>query len=94
MPSDTEVRNDTGRAGERVNVVLRASSLRPDRAGPIRGTIVGRRFGGDHVLLRVAVDDAPVLHVEARWSELPWVGQDVTLAVEPGGLHVIVVGVG
>jgi thiamine transport system ATP-binding protein len=76
-------------AGGIISVVLRASSLRPDPAGPIRGIVIGRRFGGDHVLLRVAVGDAPVLHVEARWSVLPSVGQDVALAVEAGGLHVI-----
>ena len=77
-----------------VSVLLRASGLRPDPSGPIRGTVIGRRFGGDHVLLRVAVGDAPVLHVEARWSELPSVGEDVALAVEPGGLHVIGMDVG
>jgi thiamine transport system ATP-binding protein len=88
VPSGTDV------ASRPVSVLLRASSFRPDPAGPIRGTVVGRRFGGDHVLLRVAVGDAPTLDVEARWVVLPSVGDDVTLAVEPGGLQVIGVDVG
>jgi thiamine transport system ATP-binding protein len=72
-----------------VSVVLRPASLRPDPAGPIRGTVATRRFGGDHVLLGVAVGDAPVLHVEARWAELPAIGDPIGLGVEAAGLHVI-----
>jgi len=75
--------------GLRVTVVLRASSLQPDPAGPIHGTVASRRFGGDHVLLGVDVGSRPLLHVEARWAELPSVGDAVALDVEPGGLHVI-----
>jgi thiamine transport system ATP-binding protein len=78
-----------GEVGRHVTVVLRASSLRPDPGGPISGVVTGRRFAGDHVLLRVQVADAPILHVEARWAELPAVGDHLVLGVEPGGLHVI-----
>jgi thiamine transport system ATP-binding protein len=75
--------------GRRVTVVLRASSLDPDPDGPIHGTVASRRFGGDHVLLGVDVGSGALLHVEARWAQLPSVGDAVALDVEPGGLHVI-----
>jgi len=57
--------------------------------GPIHGQVVARRFRGDHVLLTVAVGDAPPLHVEAREGDLPSVGDAVTLTVLEGGMHVI-----
>jgi thiamine transport system ATP-binding protein len=77
-----------GDADRRLTVVLRASGLRPDPNGPIRGLVRSRRFGGDHVLLAVDVGATP-LHVEARWGDVPAVGDAVALAVEPDALHVI-----
>jgi thiamine transport system ATP-binding protein len=73
----------------RMTVVLRASGLRPDPDGPIRGRVTSRRFAGDHVLLGVDIGHGPRLHVEARWAALPSVGDAIALAVDPGGLQVI-----
>jgi thiamine transport system ATP-binding protein len=72
-----------------VTVVLRPAALVASSEGPIRGKVVARRFRGDHVLLTVAVGDAPPLHVEAREGDLPSVGDAVTLTVLEGGMHVI-----
>ena len=72
-----------------VTVVLRPAALVPVADGPIRGRVGARRFRGDHVLLIIEVEDAPALHVEAREGELPAVGQEITLALRPGGAHVI-----
>jgi hypothetical protein len=68
---------------------LRAGDVVLDAAGTIHGRVTGRRFGGDHVLLVVEVPGAPGLEVEARGDRLPPVGADVTLAVLPGGAHLI-----
>ena len=90
VPVDESRRVDrTDGPARAVSVVLRPSSLRPDPDGPIRGTVATRRFGGDHVLLGVDVAEGPLLHVEARWAELPAIGDPVALEVEPAGLHVI-----
>jgi thiamine transport system ATP-binding protein len=89
--------------GDAVTIVLRAGHLQPMEGGPIEGRVTSRRFGGDHVLLGVGVgvdegvDDgsgvgvgrAPILYAEARWDRLPAVGETVTLAVDPRGIHVI-----
>lgn len=72
-----------------VTVVLRPAAIVPEAGGPISGRLSARRFRGDHVLLVVAVEGAPPLHVEAREGELPAVGELVQLAVRPGGVHVI-----
>ena len=72
-----------------VTVVLRPAALVPASDGPIRGRVAARRFRGDHVLLLVEVAGAPTLHVEAREGDLPAVGDDITLALRPGGAHVI-----
>lgn len=77
------------RAEGEVAVVLRASSLTADPAGPIHGRVVARRFRGDHVLLLVEVAAAPTLHVEARGGDLPAVGEEIGLSVPPGGAYVI-----
>jgi thiamine transport system ATP-binding protein len=70
-------------------VVLRPAALVAAAEAPIRGRVSARRFRGDHVLLIVDVAGAPPLHVEARDDRLPEVGQDVALAVRPGGAHVM-----
>jgi thiamine transport system ATP-binding protein len=72
-----------------VAVVLRAPTLVGDPAGPIQGRVAARRFRGDHVLLLVDVPGAPALHVEARDADLPAVGEEIGLAVQPGGAYVI-----
>jgi thiamine transport system ATP-binding protein len=72
-----------------VTVVLRPAALVAAVDGPIRGRVASRRFRGDHVLLVVAVGEAAELHVEARDGDLPGVGDDITLAVLPGGVHII-----
>ncbi len=76
-------------ASSSVTVVLRPSGLVAAGHGPIRGRVVARRFRGDHVLLAVAVGEAPLLQVEAREDDLPSVGDALSLAVSPGGVHVI-----
>jgi thiamine transport system ATP-binding protein len=70
-------------------VVLRAGDVVLDAAGPIHGRVTRRRFGGDHVALMVQVPGAPTLEVEAHGDGLPPVGADVSLAVLPGGAHLI-----
>jgi thiamine transport system ATP-binding protein len=72
-----------------VAVVLRAAGFVANAAGPVRGRIASRRFGGDHVLYTVTVADAPPLQVEARGGEWPAVGQAITLQPLPGSVHVI-----
>jgi thiamine transport system ATP-binding protein len=67
-------------------VLLRPEAFAPDPSGPIRGTIVTRTFRGDHMRLRVAVDGAPPLELDARWDALPGVGDPVALRVEPRGV--------
>jgi hypothetical protein len=61
----------------------------PAADGPIRGRVGARRFRGDHVLLLIEVEGAPLLHAEAREGDLPAVGQDISLTLRPGGAHVI-----
>jgi thiamine transport system ATP-binding protein len=73
-----------------VTVVLRPAALVAVTDGPISGRVSTRRFRGDHVLLLIDVPRAPTLHVEAREGELPAVGAPITLALRPGGAHVIV----
>ncbi len=79
----------SGAADGEVTVVLRPAALVAVSDGPIRGCVAARRFRGDHVQLLVEVDGAPILHVEAREGELPAVGDHISLALRPGGAHVI-----
>jgi thiamine transport system ATP-binding protein len=72
-----------------VSVVLRPAALVPAADGPIHGRLQARRFRGDHVLLLVEVEGAPLLHVEAREGDLPAVGTEIALLLRPGGAHVI-----
>ena len=70
----------------------RAAAGRPggrDPTAPSAAACAARRFRGDHVQLLVEVDGAPILHVEAREGELPAVGDHISLALRPGGAHVI-----
>jgi len=81
-------------ADDEVVVVLRAACLVPveDASEPrptIAGTVSGRRFRGDHVLLIVDVPGAPPLHVEAREGSLPAVGEPIRLRVLDASAHVI-----
>jgi thiamine transport system ATP-binding protein len=78
-----------GVADGAVTVVLRPAALVATSEGPIRGRVGARRFRGDHVLLLIAVEGAPTLHVEAREGDLPAVGEDIRLTLRPGGAHVI-----
>ena len=80
----------SGAADGEVTVVLRPAALVAVSDGPITGRVAARRFRGDHVQLLVEVDHAPILHVEAREGELPAVGDRISLALRPGGAHVIV----
>ena len=75
-----------------VTVVLRPAALVATSDGPIRGRVSARRFRGDHVLLLIAVGDAPALHVEAREGELPAVGDEIALSLRRGGAHIIEAG--
>ena len=72
-----------------VTVVLRPAALVTAPLGPIRGRVAARHFRGDHVQLVVEAGSATPLQVEAREGELPAVGDEVRLAVLPGGAHVI-----
>jgi thiamine transport system ATP-binding protein len=83
---------DIGAAGgEEVTVVVRSSAIALASGGSIRGRVSSRRFGGDHVLLTIAVEreGAQPLFVEARGLSLPAVGDAVELDIEPAGVHVI-----
>jgi thiamine transport system ATP-binding protein len=88
LPASAVDPGSSGPAGL-VAVVLRAPTLVGDPAGPIRGRVAARRFRGDHVLLLVDVPGAPTLHVEAREADLPAVGEEIGLSVQPGGAYVI-----
>ena len=72
-----------------VMVVLRPEGLVPAAEGSIRGIVRGRRFRGDHVLLQVAVGEAPWLSVEARGDALPGIGDELSLHVRPGAVHIM-----
>jgi thiamine transport system ATP-binding protein len=72
-----------------VTVVIRPDALSLAAAGPIGGVVAARRFRGDHVLITLAVADAPDLELELRGSPLPAVGDAVTLAVDPSGVTLI-----
>jgi thiamine transport system ATP-binding protein len=84
LPADVE-----GPNGAELAVVLRPDGLVAVSDGPIRGRVASRRFRGDHLLVGVEVTGAPSLQVEVRGGELPAVGEDVSLAILPGGAHVI-----
>ena len=71
------------------SIFLRPDAFTPQTDGPIRGTVTGRLFRGDHVRLRLAIPDAPPLEIEARWTPLPAVGDELALAVDPGGVVVL-----
>jgi thiamine transport system ATP-binding protein len=72
-----------------VSVMLRAAGLATVADGPIHGLVVGRRFGGDHVLFTVQVPGAPDLQVEARGGDWPAVGQAITLRPLPESVHLM-----
>jgi thiamine transport system ATP-binding protein len=80
---------DQAMAGLEVTVVLRPDGLLPMADGAISGVVGARRFRGDHVLLEIAVPDAPPLHVEVRGNELPAVGETIALGVAADGVHII-----
>jgi len=68
-------------------LVVRPDALRLAEMGPVSGTVMARRFRGDHVLLTLAVGlGAPLLEVEARGAPLPAVGDRVSVAVDPVGV--------
>ncbi|MFV2063115.1 MAG: ABC transporter ATP-binding protein [Chloroflexota bacterium] len=72
-----------------VVVVLRPAGLVPEVDGPIKGVVEERRFRGDHVLLSVAVGDAPTLFVEAREGLPAAVGDSIALGLREGAAHII-----
>ena len=72
-----------------LTVVLRPEALSVAAGGPISGMVTARRFRGDHVLITVAVADAPDLELELRGAPLPAVGDAVSLAVDPRGVILI-----
>jgi thiamine transport system ATP-binding protein len=79
----------SGVVGPEVTVVLRSGDLVLSPDGPIVGTLVSRRFRGDHVLLGVEVPGAPPLQVETRDGSLPGVGEAVRLRAVRDRIHVI-----
>jgi thiamine transport system ATP-binding protein len=76
-------------AGRHVTVVVKPGGLTPAPEGVIGGTVTGRRFRGDHVLLSVATGPGASLSVEARRGWLPALGDRVRLALDAEAVHVI-----
>ena len=55
----------------------------------VAATVTSRRFQGDHLRLGVEADTGQRLHVPAWRGHLPDVGDQVTLAVEVAGIHLL-----
>jgi len=78
-------------------VVLLLDALRlTDRLHPaepeeveLDGEVVGRRFAGDHLRVRVRTQRGPELTVPVWRGEAPQVGDTVTLALHPSSVRVL-----
>ena len=70
-------------------VLVRPDGVRPDAAGTLEGTVVGRTFAGAHTRVRVAVDGAPALDLDlpGPGTEAPDVGGVVRLRVAAEAVH-------
>ncbi|MEO7118975.1 MAG: ABC transporter ATP-binding protein [Candidatus Limnocylindrales bacterium] len=74
------------------DVVIRPDAFAPDEGGTIRGRVKERIFRGDHDRVRLAIDGAPPLEVDARWSPSPAIGEALVLRVDPAGVAVLPTG--
>jgi thiamine transport system ATP-binding protein len=66
---------------------LVATTALADHELAVPGTVVGRRFAGDHTVLTVRADAGPVLAVPVWRAIPPEVGATVTVALDPSRLH-------
>jgi thiamine transport system ATP-binding protein len=71
--------------GER-RVLLRPEAFEPLASGPICGVVEARRFRGEQVHLRLAVEGGPSLVVHADWAQVPGTGERLCVDLRPGGL--------
>lgn len=89
--------SDAGAATGTVEAVLLPEALRlaPGHQPPgddelaVAATVTTRRFQGDHLRLGVDTDTGQRLQVAAWRGQLPDVGDEVTLAIEVGGIHLL-----
>jgi thiamine transport system ATP-binding protein len=70
----------------RRRLLLRPDSIRRDPEGQLRGTVQGRTFRGERVVLHVQFPGAPLLEVRADWLDPPHIGDEVCLSVDPAGV--------
>jgi thiamine transport system ATP-binding protein len=75
----------------RASVMLPSSALRLDPVGSLAGTVIGRRFRGDHreVVIRLAAPESTELELEVRGGTAPSVGDPVRVSINPE--HVVVI---
>ena len=72
-----------------VTLVLRPEALSLTKDGSVHGSIVARRFHGDHVRVVVATTVGGPLELEVRDSAVPEVGEQVFVTVDPGRVNVL-----
>jgi thiamine transport system ATP-binding protein len=70
-------------------LLLRPDALRIGAKGPIHGVVTARRFGGDHVLVTVGVDEAPSLELEVPVGSVLRIGDSVAVVVESDAIVLI-----
>jgi thiamine transport system ATP-binding protein len=72
-----------------VTVVLRPEALSLAAEGALRGTVVARRFHGDHVRVEVSTPGDAELELEVRGGSLPEIGDEVHVAIDPDRINVL-----
>jgi thiamine transport system ATP-binding protein len=70
-------------------LLVRPEGIGRQADGALRGRVAARTFRGERVLLRVEFSVAPPLEVRADWLDPPAVGEEVTLAIEPGAAQLL-----
>lgn len=88
----SDVPVDPGTPDGTHEIVVRPDAFAPDEDGTVRGRVTKRIFRGDHVRIRLAIDGAPPLEVDARWSPSPEIGDALVLRVDPAGIVVLPTG--
>jgi thiamine transport system ATP-binding protein len=78
-----------GSADGTVTLVLRPEALSLADSGVIGGKVSARRFHGDHVRVTVTTSTGAPLELELRRGELPQLGQEVRVAVDPAAINVL-----
>jgi thiamine transport system ATP-binding protein len=76
-------------ADGKVTLVLRPEALAISGHGDITGTVISRRFHGDHVRVSINTDAGAALELQVRGADLPAIGQRVSVQVDPHMINLL-----